>query len=217
MSAYSVHIALTIDVINARARSFRNQVVCAVIATLSIIVAAIALRSLWPLTGLFALVPACGAFLWLDAARVAEWRSTIVGAWERREINLLAFSHAMRANTTLPQATLNSMLYFLQDSGAGAAGDRASISTRRTAATVTRFSDKLDSRRLAVKIGAAVVVAASVLCSAGARTWTPLAWVPTILLLPMLLRWLESWNARQSSAALSNALQCPDFDAESFR
>ena len=104
MSAYRAAIDLTIAVINQRSRIFRNQVVVIVSVALGALIGAIALRMLWPLTGLLALVPVCGLFLWFDTRRVAEWRSAILAMWARRDIELLALGHAIRAVPNLPNS-----------------------------------------------------------------------------------------------------------------
>ena len=217
MSAYRTAIDLTISAVTERARNFRNQVVAVVVAGTLSLVGAVALRMFWPLTGLVTLVPVCGLFLWLDTARVAKWRWAILAMWLQRDIELLAFGHAIRAVPNLPEPTLNSMLSLLGTAQPGTAEVQASSQTRQAVAAVVGFTDALGLRQLAASVCATAILSISVCWAAVAHTWSPLALTATILLLPLIQRWLQASLQRQSRAAVLAARQHPDFHADTFR
>jgi hypothetical protein len=171
----------------------------------------------WPLTGLLAIVPVCGLFLWLDTARVAKWRAAILALWLQRDIELLAFGHAMRAVPNLPEATLSSMLILLGATQTGGAEVGASAQTRRVVAAVAGFADALALRQLALKVCATAIVSISVCWAAAANAWPPLALLALLLPLPLIQRYFQSAFQRQSTAAILAAHQHPDFDADTFR
>jgi hypothetical protein len=216
MSTYRTAIDLTITAIDQRSRIFRNQVVAIVIVIFFPIVAAIALRTLWPLTFLLALAPVCGLFVWFDIRQVARWHSTILEMWARRDIGLLAFTHAMRANKMLPEATLNSMLGLLGTPEIAKLEINASARTRKTVASVVKFADTLGLRQIVVKACAAAIVSASICWAAAAGTWLPPSFTASILPMPLILRWLQASLHHQAKLAVQAASQDPDFNADTF-
>ena len=217
MSAYPVAIDLTITTITQRSRNFRNQVVAFVVIAAVAVPGAVGLRLVWPLASLLFLVPVCGLFLWFDTRRVSEWRSAILAMWARRDIDLLAFGHAMRANPNLPESTLNSMLSLLGTSQIGIVEVQASSQTRQAVAAVVWSTDALGLRQFVVRVCATAIISFSACWAAVAHAWSPLALTATILLLPLIQRWLQASLQRQSRAAVLAAQQHPDFDANTFR
>lgn len=217
MSVYRAATDLTIAVIQQRSRIFRNQVVVVVAVVLGSVAVAVGLRMFWPLTGLLTLVPVCGLFLWLDTRRVAQWRWAILALWLRRDIELLAFGHAIQAVPNLPEPTLNSMLSLLGTAQIGTAEFQASSQTRLAVTAVVQSADVLGLRQLAVRVCAAAIISISVCWAAVAHAWSPLALTAAILLLPLIQRWLQASLQRQSRAALLAARQHSDFDADTFR
>jgi hypothetical protein len=217
MSAYRFAVDFTIIVLTKRAKTFRDQIVAVVVVTLLVMTASIAFYSPKPLVMLFGIAPLCGLFLLLDAKLLANWRVALLAVWARRDIDLSAFSHAIRAVPQLPEATLTSMLSLL-----GAAQDEkieapASVQTRQAASAVVQFADTLGLRQLAAKVCAAAIVTASVCWAAAAQAWQPLGLVAVVLLLPLALRWLKASLQRQSRAAVLAAREHPDFDSDTFR
>jgi hypothetical protein len=210
MSAYRFAIDLTITAITRRSRRFRNQVLAVVV------IGATALYMLWPPIGLFALVPVCGFFLWCDARQVTEWRSEILAMWARQDIDLLAFDHAIRANKFLPESTLNGMLGLLGPSPIGIGEREATTATRQAVAAVVGFSDALDSRYFAVKIGACAIASAGASWAVVVHAWRPLGLAAVILLLPLIGRWLRASLQRRSRVAVLVARQARGFDADAF-
>lgn len=217
MSSYRDCVDQMIAVIDQRSRIYRNQVVGVVAVTFCSVAGAVGLRMFWPLNGLLTLVPVCGLFLWFDTRRVAKWRSAILDMWARRDIELLAFGHAIRAVPNLPAPTLNSMLSLLGTAQIGTAEVQAASQTRQAVAAVVGFADALSLRQLAARVCATAILSISVCWAAVAHAWSPLALTATILLLPLIQRWLQASLQRQSRAAALAAHQHPDFDADTFR
>ena len=214
---YRAAIDLTVYVITQRSRIYRNQVVAVIAVTFCSVVGAVGLRMVWPLTGFLSLIPVCGLSLWFDTRRVAMWRSAILDMWARRDIELLPFGQAIRSVPNLPEPTLNSMLSLL---GAAQIGDvkvQTSSQTRQAVTAVVRFADALGLQQLAARVCATAIVSISVCWAAVAHAWSPLALTATILLLPLIQRWLQTSLQRQSRATVLAARQHPDFDANTFR
>jgi hypothetical protein len=215
MPAYRPVIDITIAAIAKRARNFRNQIV--VVVSLVLLITAAVFLSLRPLVGLLALVPLSGLFLSFDAKLLANWRSFVLKIWAQRDIDMLAFNHALRAIPHLPEATLTSMVDLLGTAQVWKIEARASVQTRQAVAAVVLLADTLGLRQLAAKVCAAAIVTVSVCWAAAAQSWRPLGMVTAVLLIPLVMRWLKASLQRQSRAALLAARQHPDFDAEFFR
>lgn len=216
MSVYQDAIQLTKSVVNQRARIFRNQVVLVVVIAFCSIGGAIALRQPGPLSGLLALVPVCGLYLWFDARQVARWRADSLSMWAKRDIDLLPFSHAVRANPILPRATIDSMLDSLATMQVGLLESRASAQTRQAVAKVAAIADALDLGQFAAKIGITAIVSTIAFWAAATRTWMPLCLAVAILFLPLILWRLRTVFQRKSRDSLRAASLHPDFDADIF-
>ena len=213
MSDYRSAIDLTIEVIRRRSRWFRNQVVSVIAVVAAVIALAVAVGLLATLTTLLTIVPISGLFLWHDNRGVAAWRATILGRWARCEIDLAAFGKAMRANTFLPQLTLESMLALLGSTSDDRAMLPASTPTRQAALAVMRLADELAQQQLAMKVGASAIAAIGVIGATALQAWAPLA-VPALalLVLPGILRWRRAAIQRRSREVVSQARREPEFD-----
>jgi len=110
VSAYRLAIVQTITTIDTRARYFRNLVVSVVVLTLGSMGWVAVTWTFLPLAGLLLLIPAGGLFFFLDAKLLNDWRSRLLDAWVRKEIELRGFCDAVSAIPTLPKETLQSML-----------------------------------------------------------------------------------------------------------
>ena len=181
MSWYRTAIDQTIAVVNQRSRNFRNQVLAVVALAVTSVAAALALRGLWPLTGLVAIVPLSGLFLWLDTKKVGDWRSSILQMWARRDIELVAFEQAVRADPGLPEMTLDGMLNLLGTSQSGTVDLSPSVQTRGAVAAVVGFADVLNLRQFAVKVCATAIVSICIGWAAFAHAWSPLAIATPVL------------------------------------
>jgi hypothetical protein len=217
MSEYRLAIDLSIIVLTKRAKTFRNQIVAVVMFTLIVITASIAFYSPKQLVALLTLAPLCGFFLFLDAKLLADWRAAVLAVWARRDIDLLAFSHAIRAVPHLPEATLTSMLSLLGTAQVGKAEAQASAQTRQAVVAVVRFAGTLELCRLAAKVCATGIVTVSICWAAVGQAWQPLGLLGATLLLPLILQWLQTSLQLQPRAAVMAAKQHPDFDIDIFR
>ncbi|MEO7242701.1 MAG: hypothetical protein ABIW85_07280 [Variovorax sp.] len=217
MSEYRTAIDQTITVINQRSRTFLNQVMVVVAIASGSAAGGVVLHKLWPLTGLLVIVPACGLFLWLDTRRLVEWRLAILQMWARRDIDLMAFRQAMRANPMLPEITLNGMLGLLGTPQIGDVEIHASAQTRYAVAAVAGFADVLSLRQFALKVVAYAIVAAGACGSAATHSGMPLFFATVPVLALWLLGRRRGALQRQSRATLKAARQHPAFDADAFR
>src|SRR5690349_2787902 len=129
MSAYRVGIELTMRTIERRARYYRNQVIAVALLILVDAGWALAARSVLPLLAILLLVPICGLFLGADHRALNDWRSALLEAWSRRDLDFTAFRDAIRAHPALPPDTAEAMLATLPIVGDLAAEHRISAPT----------------------------------------------------------------------------------------
>ncbi len=134
MSAYRIAIDQTTKMIDNRARYFRNLVVAVVVLTLGSLGWAAVTWTFLPLSGLLLLLPLCGRFFFLDAKLLNDWRSQLLDAWVKNDIEFRGFCDAVSAIPTLPKNTIQSMLATLPSAGDLAAEQRISSSTREATA-----------------------------------------------------------------------------------
>jgi len=117
MSAYRLAIVQTITTIDTRARYFRDFVVADLVLTFGSLGWAAVTWTFSPLAWLLLLFPAWGLFFLLDAKLVNDWRSRLLDAWVKKEIEFRAFCDAVNAIPTLPRETLQTMLATLPSAG----------------------------------------------------------------------------------------------------
>lgn len=188
MSAYRTAIDLTTAVIDRRAKYFRNQVVIVVAIAAVVAVAAFA----WSAAALWAwllLVPACGLFFYADSRVLNAWRSSVLEPWIARDLDLVAWCQAIRANPVLPKETTGAMLATLPMASDLVAEQKILTPTRQAIAAATRavHGAKADTLLLNT-VGSAIVVGA-VLAALWVRAWSPLVGLATLLVLPLLRAW----------------------------
>jgi hypothetical protein len=214
---YRIAIDLTLNVIVERSKNFRNQVISIVFISLCSAIAAAITYLPWPLTCLLVAGPVCGLFMLFDVRLLSDWRYEVLSMWSLRDIDRMAFSYAVRAVPSLPEATLNSMLSLLGKSQLASVEVNATVKTRQTVAAVIGLSDMLVLRQLATKVGASAIITGSVIWSVASQSWVPLGLISTVLLLPFVFRWIKWSLLLQSKAVVMEAKQHPDFDANTFR
>src|SRR5215470_11285497 len=140
MSAYRLAIVQTITTIDTRARYFRDFVVADLVLTFGSMGWAAVTWTFSPLACLLLLFPAWGLFFLLDAKLVNDWRSRLLDAWVKKEIELRGFCDAVSAIPTLPKETLQSMLATLPSVGDLPTEQQTPSSIREaTAALTTRM------------------------------------------------------------------------------
>src|SRR5262245_22497056 len=145
MSAYRLAIVQTITTIDTRARYFRDFVVADLVLTFGSLGWAAVTWTFSPLAWLLLLFPAWGLFFLLDAKLVNDWRSRLLDAWVKKDVELRAFSDAVNAIPTLPKDTLHSMLATLPTEAELVAEQRISSSTRDATAALTTMMHACES------------------------------------------------------------------------
>ena len=145
MSAYRLAIVQTITTIDTRARYFRDFVVADLVLTFGSLGWAAVTWTFSPLAWLLLLFPAWGLFFLLDAKLVNDWRSRLLDAWVKKEIELGGFCDAVSAIPTLPKDTLHSMLATLPTEAELVVEQRISSSTRDATAALTTMMHACES------------------------------------------------------------------------
>ena len=145
MSAYRLAIVQTITTIDTRARYFRDFVVADLVLTFGSLGWAAVTWTFSPLAWLLLLFPAWGLFFLLDAKLVNDWRSRLLDAWVKKEIEFRAFCDAVNAIPTLRKDTLHSMLATLPTEAELVVEQRISSSTRDATAALTTMMHACES------------------------------------------------------------------------
>src|SRR5262249_39633598 len=141
--------------------------------------------SLSPLVGLLLLVPACGLFFFFDAKLLESWRTKMLTAWVKKEIEVRGFCDAISAITTLPKDTLQGMLATLPSAGDLVAEQRISSSTPEAAAALTTTIHACESDAMALKaIGFAIAVG-SLIIAVILWMWQPILGITVLALFPL--------------------------------
>jgi hypothetical protein len=212
--AYRIAVLQTIATINNRARYFRNLVVTVVVLTLGSIGGAAVTLTFSPLDGLLLIFPAFGVFFFLDAKLVNDWRSQLFDAWVKKEIEFRGFCDAIRAITTLPKDTLQSMLTTFPLTGDLVAEQGISSSTRENAAILTTTMHACQSDAIALKATGFAIAAGSLIVAVILWMWKPLLGITVLVMFPFMQKWLrhrrlralgERTVAARAKPAFSNA------------
>lgn len=216
MSAYRAAIDRTTEIINARAKNFRNLIVAVVLFSVTVITWAAFARTFSRLTFLLLFLPLCGFFLYMDNRLLAKWRSHLLNAWEKKEMEFQGFTQAVIAIPKLPKSTLDGMLTSFPISPDLATEQSISVSTREGVASVIRYVHTRQSDTLALKtIGAAVLSSVIALALAAAK-WQPLTAGTLLLILPVCKRFLNKWRAKAFKREISEAQAKPDFSMATY-
>lgn len=159
---YRTAIELTISVITARARRYRNLVIAVVATSAAAVLTALTTGSGWAALACVALVPLGGLFTLLDARQVSRWRLAVLSLWAQRGIDLQHFGNAVRSHPALPVATLSAMIDQLACDGMGPLEADVPSSIREAVVEVIGLADDLALRQHLLKVlatSAAVVLA----------------------------------------------------------
>jgi hypothetical protein len=211
MSVYRIAILQTITTIDTRTRYFRNLVVAMVLVTVSSIGAAALTWTFLPLAGLLLLFPAWGIFFFVDGKLLNDWRSRLLYAWVRKDIELRGFCDAVSAIPTLPKETVQSMLATLPSVGDLTAEQQISSSTREAAAG--RATAIYACQSDAVALNATVFVIASCLLIAAVILWMwqPILGIGLLVLVSFMRKWLRRRRLRAFRERTAAARARPDF------
>jgi hypothetical protein len=211
VSAYRAAIDHTTKTIETRARYFRNLVVAVVALTLISILWAAVTRTIWPLASLLFVLPVCGLFFLLDARHLDAWRSQLLDAWIKKEIDFRALHEAVTAVPMLPKGTVRGMLSTLPTAGDLVTEQRISSSTREGVAAAVAGVHAGQSDTLALKTAAAAIVSGSLVIAAALRRWEPLLGSLAVAFLPILGKWLRRRRIEVVKRRMFAAQARPDF------
>jgi hypothetical protein len=190
MSALGVALERTTHAVEQRARYFRRQVMAFVGIGLFTLVGMIAGRSFALALTLILLVPVCAFYLFFDATLLNRWRADLLAAWARREIEFATLAELVRANRTLPTATIQGMLMTLPTTGELETERRLSAPTRHAVAAASRAVHRAQSDVMLLNAAQSAVVACAVVLSVWTHAWTPLLGLAVIPLFPLARRWM---------------------------
>jgi hypothetical protein len=211
MSAYRLAVLHTITTIDTRARYFRNLVVAIVVLTLGSMGWAVVTWTFSPLAGLLLLLPAGGLFFFLDAKLLNDWRSRLLDAWVKKDIEFRVFCEAVIAIPTLPKETLQSMLATLPSAGDLSVEQRISSTIREMTAASTTMMHACEFDAMALKATALAIATGSFITAGILGMWQPTLGITVLVLFPSLRKWLRCRRLkvlREKTAALRAK---PDF------
>jgi hypothetical protein len=211
VSAYRLAIVQTITTIDTRTRLFRDFVVADVVLTFGALGWAAVIWTLLPLACLLLLFPAWGLFFLLDAKLVNEWRSRLLNAWIKKEIELTGFCEAVSAIPTLPKETLQSMLATLPSLRDLPTEQQISSSTREATAAGAASIYACQSDAIALNATAFAIAIGSLITAAILWMWQPILGIAVLALLPMLRKWLRRKRLRAFRERTAAARARPDF------
>ncbi len=203
MSAYRTATDQTTAVIDRRARYFRNQVVIVV----AIAVLAVGAALVWSAAALWAwllLVPSCGLYFYADSRALNGWRSSVLGPWTARDLDLVAWGQAIRANPVLPKETTGAMLATLPIASDLVTEQKILTPTRRAIAAecIGRHSEK--GAVLLLNALASGLVVAILLSAVWMRAWAPMLGLLALAALPLFRMWIGRrwrWRCEKEVAA----------------
>ena len=216
MSAYRTAIDLTTKTIDTRSKYFRNLVVTVVTLSLISIVWAAVTRTPSPLSGLLLLLPACGFFFYLDGKLLQDWRSSLMQAWVKKDIDFNALQEAVNAVPMIPKNTLRGMLATLPSAHDLTSEQKVSSSTREAVAAAVAGIHACQSDVIALKTAAAAIVSALVIIAAAFRAWQPMLSGVALILLPILRKWLKKRRIAAMKQRTLAAQVKPDFSREKY-
>ena len=185
--------------------------------TLGTIICAAVSYALAPMTGLLLLLPACGLFFFLVVRLLQDWRTQLLEAWIKKDIDFRAFSEAVNAVPKLPKDTLRGMLATLPSARDLTSEQKTSSSTREAVAEAVAGIHACQSDAVALRVAAAAIVSGSVIISAAIREWEPMSGSAALILLPLFGKWLRRRRVEKMKERTLAALEKPDFNSEKYR
>jgi hypothetical protein len=211
MSAYRLAVLQTIRTIDTRARYFRNLLVSVVVLTVGSLGGAAVTWTFSPLAGLLLLLPAGGLFFFLDAKLLNDWRSRLLDAWVKKEIELRGFCDAVSAIPTLPKESLQNMLATLPSVGDLPREQPISSSTREAIAALMRMMHACESDATALKASAFAIVTGSLITASILWMWQPILGITILAMFPLLRKWLRRRRLEVVMERTAAARVKPDF------
>jgi hypothetical protein len=207
----------TLDVLAIRAQAFRNLVVGFTVIGISSVGCAVGFVNLRPISGLLLLVPAYGAFLWRDSSILVRWRRQLCEAWAGRRIDFAAFRHAVNANPSLPQGTVQAMLATLPEVGDLTTEQAVEAGTRQGVVAALRARDDAHTSALAGRAAAHAIVTAGVIAAIGSGAWEPLSALVAVPVLLIACAGHRRFRLAQAIRKVRGLRERSDFDPDWYR
>jgi hypothetical protein len=216
VSAYRVAIDQTTRTIDSRAKNFRNLIVAVVTLSLGSMGWAIVMWTCAPFAGLFLFVPICGFFFFFDQRILTDWRSHLLEAWVKKDLDLQNFCEAVSAISILPKGTLQSMLATLPSVGDLIAEQGISSNIRKAIAALVMTIHACRADTTALKATGFAIVGASLMVAAMLWMWQPLLGVITVASLPFMRKWMRQWRLKNLSKRTLALQRLPDYNHEKY-
>jgi hypothetical protein len=166
------------------------------------------LAIVWPAR----LLPLCGVFFVIDGKLLNDWRSQLLDAWVKHNIEFRALRDAVGAIPTLPKDTLNSMLATLPSAGELAAEQRICPSTREAIAALAITMYACQSDAMALRTVAFAIVVGSLILSVTFWTWLPILGIIAIAPLPIARKFIRKRRLKALRQRTLAAQKQLDFD-----
>ena len=216
MSAYRLAIVQTITTIDTHTRHFRNLVVAVVVLTLGSMGWAAVTWTFSPLAGLLLLLPVGGLFFFLDGKLLNDWRSRLLDAWVKKDIEFRVFCDAAGAIPTLPKETLQNMLATLPSVGDLPMEQRISSSTREVIAARATAIYTCQSDAMALKATGFAIATGSLITVAILGMWQPILGITVLALFPFVRKWLIRRRLRAFRERTAILRAKPDFSNATY-
>lgn len=215
-SYYRVALDQTIALIERRAAHFRNQIVTTIGIGAATILGAVIGHSLLALVPICLLIPINGLYFFGDGWLLNKWRKAVLANWMRRELDVFAFRHGMRAVPSLPSDTVESMLATLPRSDSLSAEQALSAVTRQAVAAefLAFYSARVELTF--VRATASLIVAGGICTAIWARSRTPLAGLVLAPVVVLAHRLITRSRDRSVAATLATCRAHPQFSEEDY-
>lgn len=202
MSAYRTAIDQTTAAVDRRARYFRNQVVIVVAIAALVIIGAF----VWSAAALWAgllLIPACGLYFHADSRLLNRWRSDLLQPWVARELDLVAYCQAIRANPILPKETTGAMLASLPLARDLISEQKMLTPTRQAIAAASLATHRGRADALLLKTIASGILVGAVVAALWMRALVPLIGLAALAVLPVVGIGLGRWRQARCEAEVA--------------
>lgn len=157
-----------------RARGYRRLIAFVALLPAALVVLALTLHTAAPLAGMLLLVPIAGSFFLTDARLLDRWRSEVLAAWRRAELDLAGLRAAVLAHPLLPRETLEGMMATLPSAGDIVAEQGIPRATRRAVVSAIGAAHRQRADALLLNVVASALVVGAVLAALGLHRRAPL-------------------------------------------
>jgi hypothetical protein len=216
VSEYRTAIDQIEGAVRRRAFNVRNQVAAAVLVAVAVFAIALIVRSPRVLVAALGVVPISGGFLVSDGCLLRRWRSAVLGAWIRRDIDLAALRAAIRAHPALPGGTIDSMLATLPATGDLVAEQRILSPTRRAIAAEVVYRAQRGLDALTLKVVTAGILAVLALTLTWSGNLNTLWGMGPLLILPTARAWLDGFRRRECDAEVATCRKQEGFSEPEY-